>query len=321
MFTGTIPTLFIKIRQRTAMPFFRYRQQILIVSVLFLGSCQSKQDEGRTEKKSQEVAVTPLAAPIETLARRFSPIIRGAWVSANYLAVLEETNSPIAAFDSAGYVSEIHVSPVVPSGDSLVSGVSYGNHEGGDISIYFRPGQRPNSLLTNQREYDHPGSFGEISYQLGSRDTTLTLTTYSRNNKVLRSASYRRIHGTRLDELDALNYAVNKLLFAGSYAGIDSVKRPVAVRFTADGRIIGLNGVMKYRVNTDFGSGPGNDIDHLSTQVNGKHRRLMSYRRSGDTLRLYAASVVKTKSKPGTDDETIDETMTQGKQLFRLIRR
>lgn len=295
----------------------------LLLALPLWFACQSTTLEEKTTTTVVEIPVAAKALTItqsETLAQHFGPIIRGAWVNANYLAVVTKTKSPIVAFDSSGYVSEILINPAIKSGDSLLSGVGYGNHEGGDITIYFRAGEKPNALPTNQRDYESPGSFTELSYQLSSQDTTLLLTTYNKSRKVVRQAKYQRIPGAGLSQLEVLNYAVNKLLFVGNYTGVDSIGRPVRIQFTANGRINGLKGAKKYNINTDFGAGPGNDIDHLTLDINSKQSRLLSYSHNADTLRLYSASVIETKLKPGTDDELIDEKMTKGRLLFTLIR-
>ncbi|MFC7667971.1 hypothetical protein ACFQT0_11680 [Hymenobacter humi] len=220
-----------------------------------------------------------------------------------------------------GEVSEIHINPAARTGDSLVTELGLGNHEGGNMTLYFRAGQQANALPTSFRNYDSPGSFAELSYRVGGRDTTLQLTTFSQERKVLSRASYQRVAGARPGTLGALNRAVNKLLFAGSYTGVDSLGRPVRMQFEADGRLKGLKGFKSYSVNTDFSGGPGADIDHLVLDPQTPHRKLMGYHHRADTLRLYAAKLVEPRLVAGSQDDYTLPELVRGRLLFTLVRR
>lgn len=224
------------------------------------------------------------------------------------------------AFDSTGYISEITINPSAVNGDSLVAGVGYGNHEGGEVTIYFRRSKQGNTLLTNHREYDSPGSYAELGYHISAADTTITLTTYSKQRHVIAQAAYRRIRNGRLDQLDNLNLAVKQLLVSGNYTGVDSLQHPAHVQFSPDGKISGWPGFKTYDVNTDFGAGPGNDIDHLILSDESKRRCLVHFCFHADTLRLYAAAMVVSKQHPGTIDEIVDEKLTRERLLLKLIR-
>ncbi len=303
-------------------------------------ACQSsKSEEKATSGATEERANSPMAVPpvgtppvavaprpasasqLQTLAQRFDPIIRGAWVTTGYLKALQQSRSPLKAADAVGAVSEIHINPAARAGDSLVLTVGFGNHEGGAITLYYRPGQQPNSLATRYRDYESPGSYAELSYRLGTRDTTLLLTTYSRSRRALHRAGYRRVAGAQVGTLGALNRAVNQLLFVGSYTGADSLGKPAALQFAANGRVKGLKGFRNYSVNTDFSGGPGNDIDHLVLDSHTKHARLMGYSHRADTLRLYAAGTVEPQLVAGTEDEYTLPVLVRGRLLFTLVRR
>ena len=175
------------------------------------------------------------------------------------------------------------------------------------MSIYFKPGLQPNSLPTSYRYYESAGSFSELSYNIGASDTTLVLTTYNKNHKVLARATYQRVHGASLANLVALNQAVRQLLFVGRYTGTDSIGRAVQMEFTASGRFQGLNGFRAYDVQTDFLS---DTIDYLTLDAETKHIRHMGFRRSADTLRLYAAR----------EEDNPVPTMVRGRLLFTLVR-
>jgi hypothetical protein len=301
---------------------FRYSQCLLAAfSFVCFQSCQSKDDAEQAETISYATASTTTVTSAQALAKHFGPIIRGAWVNANYLALLQQTKSPLIAYDSTGYISEIIINPTAISGDSLVAGVGYGNHEGGDLTIYFRAGQQTNTLSTNHHEYESPGSYAELGYRLSASDTMLVLNTFNKQKQLIAHATYRRIRNGKLDQLDNLTLAANQLLMAGNYVGVDSLQRPTHLQFTADRRVIGWSSIKTYEVNTDFGAGPGNEIDHLIVKGSNKLDRVIHFQFRADTLRLYNAAMVVTKQHAGTDDEIVDERLTRGKLLFTLVRR
>lgn len=281
---------------------------LLLTSPLWV-ACQESVSTERAAQPPNSAAAQDTSAA--ALAQRFSPLLRGAWVNAEYLAHVRQTHSPRAASDYTGEISELNISLAKQSGDSLVAGLGLGNHEGGDLAIYFRPGTQPNSLPTSWHDYKTPSNFTEISYQLRPRDTTLVLTTYDRNRKVVHRASYERVPGVAADDLVALNRAVNTLLFAGRYAGQDSVGRPVQVQFSSDGRVQGLPGTFRYDTSTDFVGGPGNDIDNVSFSNAAQASRTIHFTRSADTLRLYSTTLL----EPADDAPTL----TRGRLLYTLV--
>ncbi|ALW85499.1 hypothetical protein AUC43_10590 [Hymenobacter sedentarius] len=298
----------------------------LLLALPLWNACQSsKTDEqstsGTAKKPLQEAGLTPTATQADILAQRFGPILKGAWVSTAYLAAVQKTKSPLKAADAAGEVSEIHINPAMRNADSLVADVGLGNHEGGNLTIYFRPGQQASALPTNFRDYDAPGSFAELSYRVATRDTTLELTTYSNSRKVLARTAFRRVAGARLGTLGAANLAVNQLLLAGNYTGVDSLGRPVSMQFEANGRVKGLKGFRSYTVNTDFSGGPGTEIDHLVLDPQTTHRRLLGYSRRANTLLLYAAFMVEPRLVAGTEDDYTLPELVRGRLLFTLERR
>ncbi|MBD2724085.1 hypothetical protein [Hymenobacter armeniacus] len=281
---------------------FIFGTSLLVAASGWVGCQSTKTDEHATSNASEK------AVSATSLAQQVLPLIGGAWVKADYLQAVQQTKSPRKAFDLAGPVSEILISPARLTGDSLVASLGLGNHEGSDMTVYFRPGRHAKALTTNFVDYEVPGSFAELSYQAGAADTALALTTYAPSRKVLARTTYRRVSGASLTDLAALNRAVRQLLFTGRYVGTDSLGRSARLEFGADGSLKGLKGFRTYDVNTDF---MGVDLDHLVLDSDTKHRREMSYRHSGDTLRLYAARWA----------EAEVPTLVRGRLLFTLVRR
>jgi hypothetical protein len=293
---------------------------LLLTTASALSSCHSTKSEETAMSSVPESSVIPGSAA-EALARRFSPIVQGAWVNAGYLAALQKSGSPRQAQEKIEGISELFIKPEARSGDSLVAGAGINDHEGGSLRVYFRAGQQPNSLVTNDPYYGAAGSFGELRYQLSSADTTLTLTTYTKARKVLTLKTYSRVRGAQPDELAALNYVVRQRLLVGQYAGRDSLGRAVHLEFLADGRVKGLKGFRKYHVHTDFFGGPGLDIDFLSLDPGTRHSRDMGYRRHGDTLQLYVARLIPPQRLPGAADDYSMPQLVRGRRLFTLVKR
>jgi len=267
-----------------------------------------------TEEKASGALLKPEAAGVtgatqaEVVAQRVSPIIKGAWVKADYLAAVQKSKSPLMAFDLAGPVSEMIINPAERTVDSLVVGLGLGNHEGGNMTVYFRSGSRPNALPTSFKDYESAGSFAELSYKVAAADTALLLTTYGKTGKVLARASYQRVRGASLAELEALNRAVRHLVLVGKYTGTDSLGRAVRMEFTDNGQLKGLKGFKTYDVQTDFLS---DTIDYLTLDSGTKHSRRMAFRRQADALRLYAAH----------EEDNPVPTVVRDRLLFTLVRR
>ncbi|MCB2410785.1 hypothetical protein [Hymenobacter lucidus] len=303
------------------LPFLRPLSRLLpILSVPLWLACQSTDSEQKsataTPPAAADSAVGTSPAPpaqAQVLARQFGPFLRGAWVNTEYLTAVNKTKSPILAADRAGRVSEMDISLAGQAGDSLEVILGLGNHEGDDMTIYFRPGLQATSLPTNYLDYKEPSNFTEISYVLGPGDTMLVLTTYSKARQIVDRSSFRRVPGVQPGKLDGLNAAVNSLLFAGRYAGIDSVGKPVQLQFTASGQLRGLAGVDAYYTSTDFGVGPGNDIDNITFKNKDTPVRTLGFQHRADSVRLFATKLV-------FDKDSV-ETLVRGRVLYKLKRR
>ena len=302
----------------------RVRSCLLLLGIggSVLPACQAKHETERTEIAAGVAPAPAAASEAQTLAQLFGPIIRGAWVNANYLALLRQTKSPIIAADSIGDVSEMTINPSERMGDSLSVGLGLGNHEGGNMTVYFRPSQSLRALPTSYQVYNPPpGSKTELGYQFTPHDTILLLTTYTKSRKIFTQATYKRIRRVETDELEALNQAVNQLLFTGNYKGIDSLGHPVQITFSTDGRVEGITGFKSYYVNTDFEGGPGLDIDHLILDRESKHLCRLNYSHSAHTLRLYTAPMLDARLIPGAKDAYFAPELIRGRLLYTLTRR
>ncbi|OON69750.1 hypothetical protein B0919_07435 [Hymenobacter sp. CRA2] len=283
---------------------------MLGAAVAGLVACQSTQQEAEHPANSE---ATNNASSPQALAQRFAPFMNGNWVSAEYLDALARTKSPYEASDLLMGVPELSINLNAAVGDSVPVPASLNNHEGYPMGLFLRPAIKANALPTNHFDPDKTGSFYEFSYRITGPDTFLVLNHYDQRKRLLDAVRYRRVlrNNQRMREMDLIEYAVNRQLFAGRYAATDSAGRTSNVQLTTDGRITGLGPWRWYQPTTDFVVILANDVDNLqiSTKPNASGST-MTFRVSGDTLRLYAAKVV----------ETPKPELVQGKLHYTLVR-
>ena len=300
----------------------------ICASLFFLGACQDTPTQVPTKTGTLAAASSPASA--ESLAHQFGPILRGAWVRADYLAVLKRTKSPLLAASllvestkELGQISELDIDPAQRAGDSLKTLLLLNNHEGDELTLYFRRGRQAASLATATNPYSAPpGSFTELSYCVSAQDTTLLLTRYRKNGAVGAQVAFERVRGVRIGERAAVQYRVNQLLFEGQYAGADAVNKPLRVQFTADGRVTGLPHATTYAVLDDFAGGdyPIDGTDYLVLDPSSEPQQVLVYQHRADTLRLYTITTsTKTRPRPRDYLGDLPPLMVRGKLRFTLV--
>ncbi|MBJ6143529.1 hypothetical protein [Hymenobacter sp. BT559] len=284
-----------------------------------LQACQQQSAE-KAASQAPSSESNPTEVPIAvkpTLAQRLSPVLKGHWVSANYLREVARTRSPQAAFDDAPSPTSLVIEDFAGQKDSVEIGASYGLHEGGNLTLLLQAGTQPGSLKVREPYGGEVGTRNELAYRITSTDTTLLyITRKSSTNKIVSQLAYRRtgMPGKTADLETGVELGVNKLLLAGSYTGTDSTGRSVAVRFFTDGRLTGLP-FKKYGVQTDFtGPTPG---DELVFDVYTKQQQTFAASFGRDTLKLYTTHSL-LGIPPGGTDTT--EYFTRGRLRYQLIR-
>ncbi len=150
--------------------------------------------------------------------------------------------------------------------------------------LYFKQGQTGASLPTNIVDYDTPGNFYELGYTISGDDTSLVISLYNKDKKIIDQTKYLKApENTK----GALQYMVNKTLFAGSYKAEDSSGHISNIKFTNDGEIDGFRNFKKYYVLTDFVAEPENSIDEVCFDIQTDDQKCFGYNITADTIKLY----------------------------------
>jgi len=262
------------------------------------------------------VAATVAAEP--TIAQRFSPIISGYWVSADYLKAVARTRSPLAAFDhTPPGPSSLEIRPFAGQKDSVEIGASYGLHEGGDMLLLLQHGTEAHSLPIRLKYGGEAGTTTELAYRLTSTDTTLFyITRKTKTQQILSKLAYRRTGrpGKKPDLEAGVAWGVNDLLISGNYSGLDSLHQPVRAQFLTSGLVEGLS-FSKYSIQIDFtGPNPGDAI-FFDLYTSKQQQLAASF--GHDTLKLY--TVHSASGVPAGATDTI-ETFTRGRLRYQLVR-
>jgi len=245
-------------------------------------SCKGSKDQSAKDS----IGTDSLANTQEALIKKFGPIIQGVWVEKGYIDKLGETKSPIASTDFEGYISSMKINVGQNAVDSITVPAIWGNHEGGDTRLIFKPGKQKNTLLFRLGEQ---GNLGELAYSIENNDTILTtyLPDEKRKGKFFIS-KYIKIFNTNAgNEGEGLYYAVNKKIISGNYASIDSTGKNMNIIFTNDGKLTGIPDLNGYSINIDFDGGPPNNMDEISFLKNEKVLQSYTFKIKADTLKLY----------------------------------
>ena len=277
-------------------------------------ACQAEQTQQAAEKPAPN-KLDYAASSAERLTRRFDSVIVGAWVKSDYLDAVAARHSTFAAHSEASGITVLHINPANRVGDSLEIGAGYNNHEGYPMKLGYKPGHNPHSLETTYTDGEPAGSFDELGYHIFANDTTLLLSKYAPDKRLLSTTRFRRVlrHLPTADNLElGLSHAVNTLLFAGTFAGTDFAGRAARLQFTADGYVRGIPGVHTYQVQTDFAVSIENNLDHIFLDIYEKRQQRLAYTFRADSLYLH-----ETKTVLGTD--SISE-LQNARLLYRLVR-
>src|SRR5450432_1673859 len=245
----------------------------------------------RTNSSSTNGAATnPLLDSIQTV----KSIINGDWYQASYIDSIQQTKSPFRSQNSLAEHVVLHISASGATGDSVIIDAP-SIHEGSIFIIYFKPGLTATSLPTNISDGDTKGAFYELSYKISGNDTSLTILRYDKFNKIIGQTKYLR--APKSSE-EALQFMVNKTLFAGNYKAEDSSGKISVLKLTNDGIATGLPDFKKYYVLTDFVGGPETNFDEVCFDIETKNQRCYAFEIVGDTTNLYDV-------KENTEQETL----------------
>jgi len=286
-----------------------------IFFIIILYSCANSSQEGNVPNLEEENELT--LGKIDSLKQKFTPIIQGVWVLTDYINEIEKTKSPLKSRNTlTGHNFNVIVTMVIDAenqSDSIEVGVSVNNHEGDFFTVYFQTGENKNSLKTNIIDYDEKSNFYELGYEIINKITYLFLYHYDKTNKLIGKTQFSKVAEKKQDNDGAwgLQYMVNKKLFSGNFTLIDSTNTKTEIEFNADGSLIGFLNFKTYHILTDYlGSAVIPDIDMISFR-DGKNWELYAFQIIKDTILLYRVIY----------DENVEEPMTSGELIYKLVRK
>jgi hypothetical protein len=272
------------------------KQLTYLSSFLFLlAACQTNITSTHDVEKNL-VTSTP---------QTFKSIINGDWYQASYIDSIQETKSPFRSQNSLAEYVELSINTNEASGDSLEVGAP-GIHEGTSFVIYLKPGLTSTSFPTNIIDEDTASNFYELSYNISINDTSLIILHYNKDKKLIGQTKYLRV---RKNSEGALQFMVNKTLFAGNYQAEDSPGNISVLKFTNDGLVTGLPGFKKYYVLTDFVAEPENSVDEVCFDIQTTNQKCYAFEIKGDKIKLYDV-------KESTDQDTLQ----RGQLKYKLVK-
>ena len=238
-------------------------------------------------------------------ALKFESIINGDWYQASYIESIQKSKSPFRSQNSLAEYVELNINASEARGDSIRIEAP-GIHEGTNFIIYFKPGISANSFQTNISDWKESSNIYELNYNISGNDTSLTILCYNKFKKLIGQTRYLR---TPKNSAGALQFMVNKTLFAGNYKTEDSSGNISVLEFANDGLVAGLPGFKKYYILTDFVAGPENNVDEVCFDIQTNNQQCYTFEVKEDTIMLYEV-----KESAGQD------SLIRGQPKYKLIK-
>ncbi|GAA4332501.1 hypothetical protein GCM10023149_38810 [Mucilaginibacter gynuensis] len=246
-----------------------------LLIVILYASCQSKttQQDDDTSK-----IVAPVANAAPELINTFKPIINGIWIKKDYIDKISKTKSPYAAKDLAEGITGMEIKVGSIKDDSLMVLVGWNNHDAGEMPLKFRKGKRPFTILLGGNDF---------GYEIKGKDTLLVL--YYAEGNVNQTIKFIKAPNLSPDAglQPGLDKLVNQVIITGTYILNDSLNVHNKVHFTTDGKVNGLSNFELYNLQTDFNSGPMNNMDEIAFDEYKKNQANFIFLINRDTLNIY----------------------------------
>jgi hypothetical protein len=243
--------------------------------------------------------------PLPDAKQSFKSVINGDWYQASYIDSIQKTKSTFYAQHALSEYVELQINTDSATGDSLVIAAP-SIHEGTNFVIFLKPGLTAASYPTNIVDENSAGNFYELSYNILGNDTALFILHYDKDKKLIGQTKYLR---AKNNSEGALQYMVNKTLFAGNYNAEDSSGARSVLKFTDDGLVTGLPGFKRYYVLTDFVAGPEDNGDEVCFDIQTKNQQCYAFEITGDTIRLY-----------NVNESASTDTLIRGQLKYKLVR-
>jgi hypothetical protein len=276
----------------------------LALTACCLFSCQNNQKSQLNKNSAEDSSATKKA----TLVYEFKQVIQGVWIKKDYIDKIALTKSPAAAAELANGITVIYFDKAKIAGDSLLADAVWNNHEGGNITLHFKPGKRPHTLLL----FEDTGGYvvSSLGYKVIGQDTLL-IKYHTERGKTTAVSYLKALNNQPHNKLDeGINYLINKYVVAGNYILTDHEGKRTHVSFNNNGQIKGFDQFYTYYLKNDVGGEPMNNLDEIMFNISTKAKRKdFAYKVTGDTLTLFESYA--------NDDFT--ESII-GKPLYKLIK-
>lgn len=265
----------------------------ILIFVFALTAC------GTNNSGTKDTSINPAIDSMQI----FKSVLDGDWYQASYIDSIQETKSPFRSRHALAEMVELGIDTTGLKGDSLEIGAP-SIHEGTSFVVYFKPGLTSTSLPTNIIDYDTASNFYELGYNIFAGDTVLKLSVYNKDKKFIGKTQYLK---APTNSEGALQYMVNKTLFSGNYQAEDSSGKISPLKFTNDGRVVGLPSYKKYYVVTDFVAESENSVDQVCFDIQTNNQRCFGFSIQEDTIKLY-------------DVKESEDTTQFGELKYKLVR-
>jgi len=233
---------------------------LLFIIALF-SNCRSNNKQTATD--SAKTSETSKATDqTQQLIKKFAPAITGFWIKADYIEKIRQAKSPLAAADLVGNITAIRIRTDTIKGDSIIAAIDYGNHEGGNGIIKFKPGKTPSSIIIND---------ADLIYRIQKRDTIL-LIEQPVSDKKKQFVKYEKIKNSK-DLNYAVDRVVNEALVTGNYNMTDSTGAVSEISFSYDENMTGLLDYKQSNINIDLNSDPMDNLDEIGFNIYSKPMR------------------------------------------------
>ncbi|MFC0517047.1 hypothetical protein ACFFGT_22755 [Mucilaginibacter angelicae] len=246
---------------------------LLLLVLIFLFSCKSS-----TKQSSTDTGLTPnKVEKSDILIEKFKPLLQGTWVKKAYIDKIAKTKSPLAAVDEALDITTFSINTIDMKGNSIIVPIGSGNHDGSNLTLSFKEGKRPSSLIIGA---------GELSVAVDHGDTTITLY-YPDDKNQVKATQFIRANSKKVMQIaDGMYRMVNKVLIAGIYNIMDTTANATVI-FNIDGKVKGFKSFKNYVINIDLNSDAMDNLDEIRFDDDTRNRKSYSFRFDADTLKLY----------------------------------
>jgi hypothetical protein len=240
--------------------------------LMFLSACQQSGTSNNSNTDSATAAVAAKPAEPAIPFGNYRSLIKGTWVSADFIDDLAKTRSPHASMGKVRDIAALIIDTTMNDSIKITAVPNF--HEGSmNIMAYLRKGNiDTNAVQMTYDSYAEPMSKNyEIGYEVKGTDTLLAIYHYEKDKKL--ASTYRFYNSSKMKDPNTA-YIVNKNLFTGTYSLASQQGQPATVTLNSDGTVTGLDDFKTYNADLEF---VPNDADIITFYKNKDPKQSVSY--------------------------------------------